>query len=346
MPGLLRQALPSQWSQGETVLWYPNDKNQNHPPENWIRLIWWYLGENFHTPKDIQRFSNLPLIPVSPAQSPVTLTQLCYPSRVVVKCCFGDAIDDRLTNLLKKLGLIILTDCPTFVTRHPSVIGIFVHPPAAAGVLKALEVSSSKMAGGLFPKLVAKRFSTDEKRVLRSFLASVRQGELKKEESIVLQSLPIFETLSKKFVSKNDGLCAAPLRPLPISASQDLIDISQEDSKNLAILLQVRILKPTELLCEMIFPDIHKGKFSGEQIDKLMTYVFKQFGDVILSDATFKRKMKELPFVPTQKQRVTPSKVFDPRNEILRKIFVHEDVFPAGKLYNDPAVLEIGRAHV
>ena len=339
VPGLLRQALPSQWSQGETVLWYPNDKNQNHPPENWIRLIWWYLGENFHALKDIQRFSSLPLIPVSPAQTPVTLTQLCYPSRVVVKCLFGDAIDDRLTNLLRKLGLIVLTDCPTFVTRHPSVIGIFVHPPSAAGVLKALEVSSSKMAGGLFPKLVGKRFSTDDKRVLRSFLASLRQGELKKEGSIVLQSLPIFETLSKKFVSKNDGLCAAPLRPLPISASQDLIDISQEDSKNLAILLQVRILKPTELLCEMIFPDIHKEKFSGEQIDKLMTYVFKQFGDVILSDATFKRKMEELPFVPTQKQRVTPSKVFDPRNETLKKIFVLQDVFPAGKLYNDPAVL-------
>ena len=339
IPGLLHQALPSQWSHGETVLWYPNDKNQNHPPENWIRLVWRYLRENFHSAKDIQRFSNLPLIPVSPAQTPVTLTRLCYPSRVIAKCLFGDVIDDPLMNLLKKLGLIVLTDCPTFVTHHPSVIGIFVHPPSVAGVLKALEVSSSKMAGGMFPEIVRKRFSTDEKHVLRSFLASVRQRDLKKEQTIVLQSLPIFETLSKKFVSKNDGFCAAPLRPLPIPALQDLIDISQEDSRDLAILLQVRILKPTELLCEMIFPDIHKGKFSGEQIDQLMPYVFKQFDDVIRLDATFKRKMKELPFVPTQKQRVTPPKVFDPRNEILRKIFACEDLFPAGKVYNQPAAL-------
>ncbi|XP_067047063.1 sacsin-like [Acropora muricata] len=339
VPDLLHQALPSPWSQGEVVLWYPHGKNQNHPPETWIPLVWRYLRENFHTAKDLHRFSNLPLIPVNPTQTPVTLTRLCYPSRVIVKCLFDDVIGDPLTNLLKKLDLIVLTDCPTFVTHHPSVIGNFVHPPSVAGVLKALEVSSSKMARGMFPRIVRKGFSTDEKHVLRSFLANIRQGDLKKKETIVLQSLPIFETLSKKFVSKNDGLCAAPLRPLPIPALQDLIDISQEDSRYLATLLQVRILKPTELLCEMIFPDIHKGKFSGEQIDRLMPYVFKQFDDVISSDATFKRKMKELPFVPTQKQRVTPPNVFDPRKEILRKIFANEDVFPAGTVYNHPATL-------
>ena len=339
VPGLLHQALPSQWSQGETVSWYPNDKNQNHPPERWIRLVWRYLRENFHSAEDVQCFGDLPLLPVNLAQTPITLTRLCYPSRVIFKCLFDDAIDDHLTNLLKKLGLIVLTDSPTFVTHHPSVIGVFVHPPSIAGLLKALEVSSSKMAGGMFPEIVRKGFSTDEKRVLRSFLANIRQGDLKKKETILLQSLPIFETLSKKFVSKNDGLCAAPLRSLPIPPLQDLVDISQEDSRYLATLLQVRILKPTELLCEMIFPDIHKGKFSGEQIDRLMQYVFKQFDDVITSDATFERKMKELPFVPTQKQRVTPPKVFDPRNEILIKLFAHEDVFPAGTVYNDPATL-------
>ena len=339
VPGLLHQALPSQWSQGETVSWYPNDKNQNHPPEKWIRMVWRYLRENFHTAEDIQRFGNLPLIPVNLSQTPVTLTRLCYPSRVIFKCLFDDAIDDHLANLLNKLGLIVLTDCPTFVTHHPSVIGIFVHPPSIAGVLKALEVSSSKMAGGTFPEIVRKRLLTDEKRVLRSFLANIRQGDIKKKEAILLESLPIFETLCNKFVSKNDGLCAAPRRPLPILAHQDLIDISQKDSRYLAILLQVRILKRTELLCEMIFPDIHKGKFSGEQIDRLMPYVFKQFDDVISLDATFKRKMTELPFVPTQKQRVTPPRVFDPRNDILRKIFAQEDVFPTGKVYNHPAAL-------
>ena len=260
---------------------------------------------------------------------------------MVVKRLYDDAIDDGLENVLKKLGLIVLTDCPFFVTHHPAVIGSFVHPPSTAGVLKALEVSFSKMAGGMFTEIIRKRFSTKEKRLLRSFLASVRQGDLKKEERVVLQSLPLFETLSNKFVSRKDGLCAAPLQPLPIPALQDLIDISQEDSKDLAVLLQVRILKPSEMLCEMIFPDIQKGKYSGEEIDKLMPFVFKQFDDVIRSDATFKRNIQELAFVPTQRQRVTASNVFDPRNETLRKMFAHEDVFPAGEVYNHPAALDM-----
>ena len=341
VPVLLQQALPIEWSQEETVQWYRNDKNQNHPPESWIRLVWKYLTKNFHTANEIHRFSNLPLIPLSLAQTPVTLTRLSYPSRVVIKRLYDDAIDDGLTNALKKLGMIVLTDCPTFVIHHPAVIGTFVHRPSISGVLRALEVSFSKMEGGMFNQIVRKRFSTKEKRVLRSFLSGVRQGDLKKEELVVLQSLPLFETLSKKFVSRKDGLCAAPLRPLPIPALQDLIDISQEDSKDLAIALKVRILKPMEMICEMIFPDIQKGKYSEEQIDKLMPFVFKQFDDVIRSDATFKRTIQELPFVPTQRQRVTASKVFDPRNENLRKLFAHEDVFPAGEVYNHPVALDM-----
>ena len=96
VPGLLHQALPSQWSQGETVSWYPNDKNQNHPPERWIRLVWRYLRENFHSAEDVQCFGDLPLLPVNLAQTPITLTRLCYPSRVIFKCLFDDAIDDHL----------------------------------------------------------------------------------------------------------------------------------------------------------------------------------------------------------------------------------------------------------
>lgn len=93
--------------------------------------------------------------------------------RVVVKCWFGDVIDDCLMNLLKKLGLIIFIDCLIFVICYFFVIGIFVYLFFVVGVLKVLEVFFLKMVGGLFFKIVGKRFLIDEKCVLRLFLVSV-----------------------------------------------------------------------------------------------------------------------------------------------------------------------------
>ena len=338
---LLRQVLPPDWNKGENVFWYPNDKSKNHPPKDWITIVWGYLEKHFTSETELQRFGNLPLIPLSMSQNPVTLTRLCYPSSVVVKRFYDDYIDEAMTNVLANLGLIVLSDCPTFASHHPAVLGRFVNPPSVRGVLKAMAVFSSRMAPGMLSNIVRTRVSSQGKHVLRSFLSNSRPEDVERPEYKVMGCLPVFETVSKKFVSKEDGICAAPLQPFPIPAHQDLIDISEEDSKNLALLLKIRILKPTEYLGELIFPDIQKEKYSKDQIDMLMPYVLKNFSQVICTDATFKRKIQELPFVPKQRGRVTASNVFDPRNETLQRIFAHEDVFPFGKVYNDPNVLVI-----
>jgi len=337
---LLQRTLPTEWREGKTVLWYPDDKNHNHPPEDWIKLVWKYLRDHFKTPKSMQRLANLPLIPLSMSQTPVFLTRLCHPSAVVVKSFNDDCNDDALTDVLTKLGLIVLTDCPTFITSHPAMWGYFLNSLSLQGVLKAMVVSSSQQAAGTFTDVLRRNVSTEGKRVLRSFLADVRSGNLGLKENSLLCSLPLFETLFERFVSKKDGLCAAPLQPLPITPLQDLIDLSQDDSKRLALLLKVRILEPTEFLCEMVFPCIQKGKYSQEEIDNLMAYVLDRFRLAIRSDANFKGEMEALSFVPKKRERVRASDVFDPRSNTLKKIFANEDAFPIGKLYNTPAVLD------
>ena len=339
---LLRRALPSDWSKAENVRWFPNDKSKNHPPKDWLSVVWKYLEKHFTSEKELQRFQNLPLIPLSVWQTPVslTLTRLCHPSRVVLKRFYDDYIDDAVSNVLTNLGLILLTDCPTFVTSHPAVMGTFVYPPSIGGVLKAMVVSS-KSADGFFSEIIRRRLPTRGRQVLRSFLANVRPGCIGKEENSLLCSLPVFETLAKRCVSKRDDFCAAPLESMPIPPLRDLIDISQDDSRKLALFLNVKILQPTELLSEIIFPDIRQGKYSEEQIDKLIAFVLGCFRYLIRKDATFKRELQTLPFVPKQGERVKASDLYDPRRNILKEIFANENVFPIGKQYNSAAALEI-----
>ncbi|KAL9966857.1 hypothetical protein ACROYT_G024987 [Oculina patagonica] len=336
VPTLLQEALPSEWNKGSTVLWYPDDSNHNHPPKDWIKLVWRYLQEHFSTAKDILNLGKLPLIPLSMAQTPVTLTRLCHPSRVVVKRLYDDWLNEELTNVLMKLGLVVMNDYPTFLSHHPAVLGTFVNPPTSEGVLRAMVVSSNQMKAGPFSEIVRQVLSTNEKRLLRSFLANVRR--VAPAEYSLLCSLPVFETLAKKFVSKENGLSAAPDETLPVSPLRELIDITQKDSKNLALLLDVKILKPTELLCEFVFPDIQRGRYSGEQIDKLMTYVLDRYASDIRRNATFKRNLEALSFVSKQRGRARASDLFDPRNVTLRKIFANENVFPTAT-YTKPSLL-------
>ena len=340
VPSLLCEALPAEWNEGDVVSWFPDDSKHNHPPRDWIKVVWRYLQEHFTTEEDIQSLGKLPLIPLSMTQTPVTLGRLCYPSRVVVKRLNDDSLDDTLTNVLRKLGIIIMNDFPTYVRHHPAVLGTFVHPPSAQGVFKAMVVSSSQMATGKFSEIVRKILSANEKCLLRSFLVRVRPSYVGQAEYNLLCSLPIFQTLSKKFVSKKEGLCAAVADFLPVSPLRELIDITQHDSKTLAVLLDVKILTPTELLCQIVFPDIQRGKYSGEQIDTLMTYVLENHTREIRKNAIFKQKLQALPFVSKQRGRARATDLFDPRNDILENLFVNEDVFPT-VAYNERSVLVV-----
>ena len=275
-------------------------------------------------------------------QSTVTLKPLSQPSTVVIKSLGGDIIDDALMHVLTKMGGVVLTDCPDFIHDHPSVLDTFVYRPNVQGIFKTIVNLASTFTTKKLCEVV-RGLSPGEKQSLRSFLGNVKVMQVGKKENDLMCSLPIFETFSKRFVSKNEGLSAALIESLPIQPLRELIDISEEESRSLALLLKVRILKPTEVLCEIVFPDIQSGKYDGGQIDKLMPYVLTSFAHVIRSDAHFKRNIQALPFLPkaNQSKRVKGSDVFDPRNENLRKLFASENVFPVGQLYNDSIVLNV-----
>ena len=337
---LLPQALPFEWSKGNTVSWYPEDQNYKHPPKEWIGRVWRYLQINFANAGDVLSLGELPLIPLSISKTPVTLARLCEPSRVVVKQIYGHYLDNGVSDILIKLGVLIMTDYPSFIGNHPAVLGRFVYPPSVEGVLKAMVVSSTMMTSGKLPEIVRTVLSTREKQLLRSFLVDIKGTQVGQVEYGVLCCLPVFETLAKKFVSAKDGLCAAPPEPLPITIRRDLVDVSQQDSMAFALLLGVKILTPVELLCQVVFPDIKRGCYSEEQIDKLMEHVLDRYVSAIRKNAYFKRNLQDLAFVSRQKGRARPCELFDPRNAIVKTLFVHEDVFPS-HTYSSPSVLVV-----
>ena len=334
MVSLLSKSLPPEWSQGETVFWYHGSDSYNHPGLEWLELVWYYLRMNFATNDGLCRFSGLPLIPHDMSQVPISLVRLQQPSKIVVKSLHDEFLDETLIQSLKDLGLVIIQQCPSYLTLHPALFNAFIYPPSPHGVLKALSTCSSVVGSN-------KHSLTDEgKRSLRKFFS--KESSLEPQAKQLLRSLPLFETLNKSFVSGEQELCAAPPEgSYPVPPRRDLIDVAHGDSKNLAHLLDIRCLSPTEFFLDVVFPDIRGGSYCNGEIDRIMGFVMERFQVYASEDDRFEEALKNLPFVPSENRRARAMELFDPEIELLKRMLAEEDVFPVGEQYTNPPALVV-----
>ena len=326
--------MPPEWSHGETVLWYHGWDSYNHPELEWLELVWNYLRTNFATNDGLRGFSGLPLIPHDTSQVPISLARLQQPSKIVVKSLHDEFLDETLIQSLKDLGLVIIQQCPSYLTLHPAVFNAFIYPPSPHGVLKGLSACSSLVGSN-------KHSLRDEgKRSLRKFFS--KESSLEPQAKQLLRSLPLFETLNKTFVSGEQDLCAAPPEgSYPVPPRRDLIDVANDDSKRLAHLLEIRCLSPTEFFLDVVFPDVREGNYSSGEIDRIMGFVMERFQVYASEDARFEEALANLPFVPSENRRARAKDLFDPGVELLKRMLAEEDVFPVGEQYTNPAALVV-----
>lgn len=318
------------------VRWFPGDENYNHPSKDWLKGVWRYLRETFPTGDDLSRFGSLPLIPLDLSQVPVILTKLTKPSKVVVSKR-DNRLEKPVVDVLKVLGVMIMQEFPT--SLHPALLPTFVHPLSAEGVLRSMVActSSSVMSVGMLSAILLEKVDDVGKRALRNFVSKAEC--IHHEEKELLLYLPLFETLSEKFVSKKEVFSAAPEEILPVTPRRDAIDIKEASSKQLVRMLDIRIPATTEYLCKEVFPDVIDGLYSGEEIDRLMAFVLKRYH--VYANPEFEAMMKMVPFVATESGRMRALDLFDPREELLKTLFAGEDVFPVETQYTDPAVLAV-----
>ena len=340
VPTLLWESLPSAWSNGDKLQWFPGDEKLNHPTKEWLSCVWDYLRKHFVTENELSKLENLPLIPLDFTQYPVTLTRLKKSSKIVVRVLDEDHLEKRVGDLLKDLGVMVMDCCPSFVRSHPVALEKFVKRPTVRGVLQAMHITSTEMDKGMLSAILLEK-GREEKRALRNFFA--KASDFDAQEKDLLLCLPLFEKLgsSEEFVSQKQVFNAAPedACEFPVTPRRDFIDTKDEDARRMVRLLDITTLTPSNFLLTGVFPDVKEGRYSEEEIDRLMDFVMKRYDPLADGCNSFEEKMKALSFVPTKKGRVRAVDLFNPRNDRLQDIFVGEDVFPTGRQYNDPSVL-------
>ncbi|CAH1796047.1 unnamed protein product [Owenia fusiformis] len=340
---LIPETLPPDWLQTEQVTWLPGNEGLNHPPREWLEHLWEYLHKYFH--HDLRAFEDLPILPINnPGESSneIILVPLSSIAGLVMKSAEGLYLDDVVCGTLEALGVIIIEDLPQYLKYHPAIHRNYIHTPSVASILSVLSAKTEHMdlAGEINEKTTA-----EQKCSLRAHLSRVSAIDLDDSHIEVLKMLPLFETLAGSggeethFVSINDVPNAAPLERLPIASPKKLLVLNTNHAKNLADILGVKQLHITQLLTDIMFPEIQSMALDPEKTEELMLYVLKHFHSYVDQDPTFMSSISNLAFVPKPNgMLMTPDNLCDPESDILQRIFLGEDEFPTG-VYAEPTVL-------
>ena len=332
----LPAVVPTQQSNCGHKIWYPQ---LGCPPVSWIEEVWKYLGKHF---PDLHEFEHLPLVQVEVSSEAVILAQLQSPSTLVVRALNDLVLDDLIVSVLRTVGVTIIEELPDFISSHPACFK-YVHQPTVSGVLKAL---LAVLKNGTVPiHLDLQGSSKEEKCALRKFLSRVPSLDQNAKE--LLRMLPMFETFegsggySSHFVAPIYVASAAPEETLPVRSPVCLIDVTDEASKRLAQLLEVKLLKTTEYLQTIVFPDLKDGKYSADEVDQLMLHVLQRVPQYRKEDATFINCLKSLTFVRRKSgcTRARASELFDPNSQTMQNIFLEEDDSFPSQCYQDVPVI-------
>ena len=333
----LPAVVPTQQSNCGHKIWYP--QRLGCPPVSWIEEVWKYLGKHF---PDLHEFEHLPLVQVEVSSEAVILAQLQSPSTLVVRALNDLVLDDLIVSVLRTVGVTIIEELPDFISSHPACFK-YVHQPTVSGVLKAL---LAVLKNGTVPiHLDLQGSSKEEKCALRKFLSRVPSLDQNAKE--LLRMLPMFETFegsggySSHFVAPIYVASAAPEETLPVRSPVCLIDVTDEASKRLAQLLEVKLLKTTEYLQTIVFPDLKDGKYSADEVDQLMLHVLQRVPQYRKEDATFINCLKSLTFVRRKSgcTRARASELFDPNSQTMQNIFLEEDDSFPSQCYQDVPVI-------
>ena len=341
---LLQRCLPEDWLSGVPVTWTPGQEDQ--PPAGWLELLWVYLQRHFR--KDLSMFENLSIMPVSSSETSLELVPLYAISGIIVQHLDGLSLDGRMESILCQLGVVVIEDIPDYIKAHPIVLESYINTPSYVGVLKTFHRIVKHVGTEKFLEVFTSLIDDGDKRHLRELFSRMSPFHLHPEHRPLLCKLPLFETLQgsggldSRFVSEEEVNLAAPATPLLICVSKPLLDLSETDSQNLALLLGIRRLTVIELLRTIVFPDIESAYYEPSDIETIMLYVLRHFYSYIEMDETFIDTLRMLPFLPRRDMFVTPERLYDPAQQLLKTLFLGEVNFPTGP-YAEPSIIAILR---
>ncbi|XP_075448362.1 sacsin isoform X2 [Ascaphus truei] len=331
---LIKEVLNTTWPTKDLVVkWFPGNKENNHPPITWLKMVWKILY--IHFSEDLACLDDMPLIPITTLeedQTSLELIRLRTPSPVI----FDDGSDTQLPEyvpeIIKNLGGIVLNNLDPSI-QHP-LLKKYVYPPTASALLQIMDRMSLQKLSSQIASLIPVHKDT-----LRRFIASLT--DVNDKEKKIIQELMIFRRIEQAAEQKNIFVFLRGCKVLHHNArlppetrlSFPIIDSSDEETIRLTKMLKVEQLKSTDCL-KIILQDIEKGFYSGEERTNIMLWVLENLTFLKSETSAVINWLTPLKFIQISKDKiVAANELFDPEVDVLQSLFCAED-----QMYFPPSV--------
>nr|XP_682866.7 sacsin [Danio rerio] len=317
---LTKKHLPKDWTVTEGhVTWKTAD--DHHPPKSWLPEFWKFLNSECN---DLRNFSDMPLIPLEPLQNSgnsLLLARLQSNTTLIFQSSIGSSLSENVQKVLRMVGctVIIRDEC----LRHHDIES-YVLPASPRNVL---QVFANSHRDQLINDIASA--SSHEIEELKDYLSSL--GNLSNPERNLLTGLPIFRTMSGKYVAVQSKQAVvsvtSPAIPKDLPMPETFVQCTNEADRRLLTLLNTELLDAAKVAVHLV-KCIETGVFKRGEEQKIMTWILNN-GSILLSQSEeLLTKTKSLNFIETaQGERKQASNIFDPRIRIFQDLF-EADFFP------------------
>jgi sacsin len=338
----MKEALPKEWKneiKKSTVVWIPG--NSDHPGKDWLKNLWEYIYLHFQN--QLTKLKGLPIIPVRKEKHQVILAFLDASSKIIYgKCTIPSEIKLSLQN---NFEVLFVENLPSYIS-HPQLKN-FIYDENAKGVLNLLldNVTPQK-----FCEFSQKSNDPQLSQHWCTFLSTANITT--KQEKQYLKMLPIFQIKNKSSTESSIGSYSSLFPkmlqiepdvflhdqfPNDILYPQSYIDRDSNESVHLAVHLGCQSASLEEFL-SCLLEKTHFKKHSNLQRDQLLSWILQRLHIYPFSQNFFDR-LKNLPFIALSEQVLkSPKDLFDPGEEKLAALFLHEKKFPT-EPYNNSDTL-------
>ena len=332
---LLKRMIPEQWLD-KRVITIKDGENVDLDAE-WFACFWKYLCRHVH--EELIVFEGLPVLPLS-IDYPIQIVPLQRPAKVFITSDMGCTLPPSVQLFLKRIGCIMAESLPPDVSIHSAVKSNYVLLPMPMFVIDAIvsQAKTQQVHRKQFFDDAMEGLSPADITELRQYLAT--HDTFSKAEATVMRCIPVFETFSKKLVCGNGEYAAAPIGvDLPFqSFKSELINLNMPGSDVFARKIGLNDVGITKLLLDVVIPNICQSELETETVDAIALFVLENF-TTLSNDDALKQLLIETPFIATSKGSYKrPKDLYDPKIDILQKVFCGQDVFPHQKYRSDVCI--------
>ncbi|XP_062614458.1 sacsin-like isoform X2 [Saccostrea cucullata] len=284
---------------------------------NWLQKVWKSIFTKF--PNTLDHVSQLPIIPKKVSHTEIQMFAL-------TDNLIQGGLSENMTICLGCLSVIVLESLPEYILQDFQ-IQKFVKDSSALGVFSAIEKVGQRSDLSTRIEEFNRKVTQEQKTEFLEFFSRERQT-ITEFSRRALKKLKLFKS-QEGFVSIHQNQRILTMN-LPVSFPSDVIVTSNADEIHFAKQLGGRKLDEKEIFQEILLSIIKKKIYSQEEVNSVMEFIIEK---KIYKDANLLQLVKNVPFVPTEKNEYKKaSDLFDPDDDIAYRIVLDETQFPAKRL--------------